>query len=229
MSASGKMREAPEKIKPTNAFYVLAYWLLKLYLAIVHPVKVEGLQNLPWHNALLCPNHSSDWDPLIIAVHLPVNYRLHAMAKAELFENPVLGWILRTLGVFPVQRGGADIKAVKTAIQILRDGDNLMIFPEGTTIRNGLGYVDGLPPKAKSGAVMIGSRTDAALIPVFVDGPKKPFHKTRLIFGKPYPFRPAGRRATAEETQTAADEMLVQAYALGGQAVGGLPLSGNAD
>ncbi|MBR3570035.1 MAG: 1-acyl-sn-glycerol-3-phosphate acyltransferase [Oscillibacter sp.] len=219
------MRDAPEKIKPTNAFYVVAYWLIKIYLFIVHPVKVEGLQNLPWHNVLLCPNHSSDWDPLIIAVHLPVNYRLHAMAKAELFENPILGWILRTLGVFPVRRGGADINAVKTAIQILRDGDNLMIFPEGTTIRNGVGYMDGLPPKAKSGAVMIGSRTDATLIPVFVDGPKKPFRRTRLIFGKPYPFKPAGRRATAEETQLAADEMLAQAYALGGQAVGGLPLN----
>ena len=218
------MNKAPEKIKPTNALYVVAYWLIKLYLAIVHPVKVEGLERLPWHNVLLCPNHSSDWDPLIIAVKLPVNYRLHAMAKAELFENPILGWILRTLGVFPVQRGGADIKAVKTAIQILRDGDNLMIFPEGTTIRNGVGYVDGLPPKAKSGAVMIGSRTGATLVPVFVDGPKKPFRRTRLIFGEPYPFHPAGRRASAEELQTAADEMLVQAYALGGQAVGGAPL-----
>ena len=218
-------RETPEKIKPTNAFYVLAYWLIKIYLFIVHPVKVEGLQNLPWHNVLLCPNHSSDWDPLIIAVHLPVNYRLHAMAKAELFENPILGWILRTLGVFPVRRGGADITAVKTAIQILRDGDNLMIFPEGTTIRNGVGYMDGLPPRAKSGAVMIGSRTGAALVPVFVDGPKKPFHKTRLIFGEAYPFHPAGRRASAEEMQAAADEMLVRAYALGGQAVGGAPLA----
>ena len=146
------------------------------------------------------------------------------MAKAELFEHPVLRWILLKLGVFPVQRGGADIKAVKTAIQILRDGDNLMIFPEGTTIRNGVGYVDGLPPQAKSGAVMIGTRTNAALIPVFVDGPKKPFHKTRLIFGEPYEVRSAGRRASAEEMQTAADEMLVQAYALGGQAVGGTPL-----
>jgi 1-acyl-sn-glycerol-3-phosphate acyltransferase len=72
---------------------------------------------------------------------------------------------------------------------------------------------------------MIGSRTGAALVPVFVDGPKKPFHKTRLIFGEAYPFRPAGRRASAEEMQAAADEMLVQAYALGGQAVGGAPLA----
>ena len=49
-----------EKIKPTNWFYVVAYWLIKIYLAIVHPVKAEGAERLPRHNVLLCPNHSSD-------------------------------------------------------------------------------------------------------------------------------------------------------------------------
>ena len=211
-------------MKPTNALYVIAWFLLGLYLRIVHPVTVEGAENLPRHQVLLCPNHSSNWDPLIIATRLPVNYRLHAMAKKELFRNPVLGWILDKLGVFPVDREGADIKAVKTAIQVLKDGDNLMIFPEGTTIRNGLGYVDGLPPHAKSGAVMIGIRTGAVLVPVFVDGEKKPFRRTRLIFGAPYAPRYSGRRGTAEELQRAADEMLEASYALGGQKVGGEPL-----
>ena len=187
-------------------------------------MRVEGAERLPRHGALLCPNHASNWDPLIIATRLPVNYRLHAMAKKELFHNPVLGWILDKLGVFPVNREGVDIKAVKTAIQVLKDGDNLLIFPEGTTIRNGLGYTDGLPPHAKSGAAMIGIRTGATLIPVFVDGEKRCFHRTRLLFGEPYIPRYTGRKGTAEETQRAADEMLVAAYALGGQKVGGEPL-----
>ena len=213
-----------ERMKPTNWFYALAWFLIGLFVRIVHPAKVEGLEKLPRHGALLCPNHASNWDPLIIAVYLPVNYRLHAMAKKELFENPVLRWILLKLGVFPVNREGTDVKAVKTAIQVLKDGDNLLIFPEGTTIRNGVGYVDGLPPHAKSGAAMIGIRTGAALIPVFVDGEKKNFHRTRLIFGDPYVPRYSGRRGTAEEMQTAADEMLIASYALGGQKVGGQPL-----
>ena len=211
-------------MKPTNGLYVIAYYLIGVYLRIVHPVTVEGMENLPRHKALLCPNHASNWDPLIIATRLPVNYRLHAMAKKELFENPVLGWILRRLGVFPVNREGTDIKAVKTAMQILKDGDNLLIFPEGTVIRNGIGYIDGLPAHAKSGAAMIGTRTGAVLVPVFVDGPKKPFHRTRLIFGKPYVPRITGRKGNTEELQRAADEMLAEAYALGGQQVGGEPL-----
>ena len=222
---SGSNRVAPERgMKPTNALYCVAWFLLGVYLRIVHPVTVEGRGKLPRHGVLLCPNHASNWDPLILATQLPVNYRLHAMAKKELFQNPVLGWILTRLGVFPVNREGTDIKAVKTAIQTLKDGDNLLIFPEGTTIHNGVGYVDGLPAHAKSGAAMIGIRTGAVLIPVFMDGEKKPFRRTRVVFGDPYVPRYTGRRGTAEEIQRAADEMLEEAYALGGQAVGGKPL-----
>ena len=96
--------------------------------------------------------------------------------------------------------------------------------PEGTTIRNGLGYVDGLPPHAHSGIAVIGVRSGATLVPVFADGPKKPFHKHRIIFGKPYTPVYTGRRGTSEEMQKIADDILEEAYALGGQKVGGEPL-----
>lgn len=67
-------------------------------------------------------------------------------------------------------------------------------------------------------------RTGATLVPVFCDGQKKPFHKTHIIFGEPYVPEVTGRRGTSEELQAIADEMLRQAYALGGQQVGGAPL-----
>ena len=146
------------------------------------------------------------------------------MAKEELFRYPLLGWLLPKVGAFPVSRGNNDIQSVKTAIQALKGGDNLLIFPEGTVIRNGLGYVDGLPPHAKGGVAVIGVRTGATLIPVFVDGEKKLFHKTRIIIGEPYQPVYTGRHGTAEEMQKIADDILEAAYALGGQAVGGAPL-----
>lgn len=211
-------------MKPTNRFFVFVYYVAGFFIKILHPTTVEGLENLPRSGALLCPNHSSNWDPLLLATKLPVNYRLHAMAKEELFRNPVLGWIIRKLGAFPVSRGSNDIQAVKTAIQVLKSGDNLLIFPEGTVIRNGMGFIDGLPAHAKSGAAMIGVRTGAKLVPVFMDGEKKLFHKTRIIIGKPYEPTYTGRHGTSEEMQKIADELLEQAYALGGQAVGGKPL-----
>lgn len=211
-------------MKPLNRFYVFIYYLVGFIAGILHPVTVEGMDRLPPGGALLCPNHSSDWDPVLVALKLPVNYRLHIMAKEELFRNPVLGWILRKVGAFPVSRGSNDIQSVKTAMQVIKSGDNLLMFPEGTTIRGGVGYADGLPAHAHGGVAMIGIRTGATLVPVFVDGEKKLFHRTRIIFGKPYQPQITGRHGTAEEVQRAADGVLAAAYALGGQAVGGMSL-----
>ena len=211
-------------MKPFGPFFVFVYYLVGFIVRILHPTSVEGLEQLPRSGVLLCPNHSSNWDPVLVALRLPVNYRLRIMAKKELFDNPVLGWILRKLGAFPVSRGGSDIQSVKTAIQAIKNGDNLLIFPEGTVIRNGIGYIDGLPAHAKGGVAMIGVRTGAILVPVFVDGEKKFFHRTRIIFGKPYTPVYTGRHGTSEEMQKIADDILAEAYALGGQAVGGKPL-----
>ncbi|WP_295748776.1 lysophospholipid acyltransferase family protein [uncultured Oscillibacter sp.] len=213
-------------MKPFNRLFVVVYYVVGLVTRILHPVSVEGMEKLPKSGVLLCPNHSSNWDPILVALRLPINYRLHIMAKEELFQNPLLGWLLRKVGAFPVSRGNNDINAVKQSIQALKDGDNLLIFPEGTTVRNGIGYLDGLPPQAKAGVAMIGVRTGATLIPVFVDGEKKLFHRTRIIFGDPYVPQYTGRRGTSEEMQKIADDLLEAAYALGGQAVGGKPRCG---
>ncbi|MET0015858.1 1-acyl-sn-glycerol-3-phosphate acyltransferase [Oscillibacter sp.] len=211
-------------MKPLNRFFVFIYYFVGLIAGILHPVSVEGMDRLPHGGALLCPNHSSDWDPVLVALRLPVNYRLHIMAKEELFRNPVLGWIMRKVGAFPVSRGSNDIQSVKTAMQAIKAGDNLLMFPEGTTIRGGVGYADGLPAHAHGGVAMIGIRTGAILVPVFVDGEKKLFHRTRIIFGEPYQPQITGRHGTAEEVQRVADGVLAAAYALGGQSVGGMSL-----
>ena len=211
-------------MKPINKTFAVLYVLLGPVVRLLFPARVEGREHVPDSGVLFCPNHTSDVDPLVIAALLPVNSRLHFMGKMELFQNPVLNWFFRKLGGFPVDRGGTDIQAVKTAIQVLKSGDNLMIFPEGTVIRDGIGHADGLPAHAKAGVAMIGIRTGATIIPVFVSQGKKLFHRTRVVFGKPYVPVYSGRKGTSEEMQKIADEILAEAYALGGQAVGGKPL-----
>lgn len=196
-------------------------WTLGQLLRWLYRIEVSGLERVPKHGALLCPNHASDWDPVLIGLCLPIDYHLRIMGKAELFRKPLFAWFLRKVGAFPVERDGADIRALKIAMKTIRDGENLLIFPEGTTIHNGIGYHDGLPAHAHSGIASIGVRTGAALVPVFCDGEKKLFHKTRIIFGEPIVPTVAGRRATSEELQGIADEVLRAAYALGGQSVGG--------
>ena len=179
-------------------------WVLAQILRLLYRIEVKGLENLPRNGVLLCPNHASDLDPVLIGICLPINYRLHFMAKEELFQNRLFGRILRALGAFPVNREGADIQAVKTAMKVIHDG---------------VGYHDGLPAHAHSGIAMIGVRSGATLVPVFADGKKRMFRKTTIIFGEPYVPQITGRRGTSEELQKVADDVLREAYALGGQAV----------
>ena len=196
-----------------NGFYRFAYTLASVVLSLFHPLRVEGLDNLPRHGVLLCPNHCSNWDPILLALALPIDYRLHIMAKDSLFRVPVFGWILRKLGAFPVARGNADIQAVKTAIQAIKSGDNLLIFPEGTRVA-----CEG-DVRAKGGAAVIGIRTGAILVPVYISPDKRLFHRTRIVLGTPYTPVYTGRHGTAEEMQTIADELMNQAYEIGKETI----------
>ena len=168
-------------MKPFNALFVFIYYLVGFISAILHPTEVIGMEDLPRSGVLLCPNHASNWDPILVALRLPVNYRLHIMAKEELFHYPVLGWILKRVGAFPVSRGNNDIQSVKTAIQAIKAGDNLLIFPEGTVIRNGIGCADGLPAHAKGGVAMMNySISDTAEYGEYVSGTRVlPYEETK--------------------------------------------------
>ena len=118
-----------DEMKPLNGFFVLVYYVVGLVARILHPTTVEGLEDLPKRGVLLCPNHSSNWDPILVVLRMPINARVHIMGKAELFRNPILGWILRKVGAFPVDRGSNDINTVRTAMQAIKamPGPTLLI------------------------------------------------------------------------------------------------------
>lgn len=192
-----------------NAFFRLAHRLLAPVFRGIFRVDVRGLETLPRSGVMLCPNHSSNWDPLLMLAVLPIDYHLYCMAKDSLFRIPVLGTIIRACGGFPVARGHSDIQAVKTAMQAIKNGDNLLIFPEGTRVD-----YEG-ESQAKGGVAMIAIRTGATMIPVYITPEKKLFHRVRIVFGKPYEPVYTGRRGTAEELQKIADDVLQIAYDLG--------------
>lgn len=199
-------------MKPFNHFFTVVYYVARVLVNVLFPATVEGLDRLPRNGVLLCPNHSSNWDPILVALRLPVNYRLHIMAKKELFCNKVFDWVLRKLGAFPVDRGEGDIEAVKTALKAIKSGDNLLIFPEGTRVEH-----EGALP-AKGGVAVIGIRSGAQFVPVYVEGNKRLFRRTRIIFGQAYRPEATSRRPSPEEVQAIADEVLRRSYALGKEA-----------
>ncbi len=104
----------------------IIYFVFKLFFR----AKVRGQKNLPEEGGvIIMSNHISLLDPPLIASVL--DRPVHFMAKKELFENPILRLILYIADAFPVDRESTDIKAVKKALNILKNGEVLGLFPEG--------------------------------------------------------------------------------------------------
>jgi 1-acyl-sn-glycerol-3-phosphate acyltransferase len=135
-----------------------------------------GRENVPKEGGvLLCANHISLLDPMTIGIKL--KRQVKYMAKAELFTVPVLGWLIKQLGAFPVKRGGVSKESIKTALNTLRSGNVMGIFPEGT--RNSDSGA------AKKGAASFALRSGAAVVPAAIIGSYKPFRRMTVVYGAP--------------------------------------------
>lgn len=189
-------------------FYRIIYTIVAPIIHLLFPCRTVGAENLPEGGVLLCANHASGWDPIIIALSLPRDSRLTVMAKDQLFRIPVLGFLLRKLGIFPVKRGGNDLTAIKTAMKVLTGGNRLLVFPEGTRVEE-QGEVE-----AKGGVTMMATRTGVPMVPVYCGGKHKFLRKTTIVFGEPYVPVIAGRRPTPDENRAIAAEILKRIYAL---------------
>jgi 1-acyl-sn-glycerol-3-phosphate acyltransferase len=109
---------------------------------------------------------------------------LHFMAKKELFDTPVLGFLIKRTNAFPVKRGQQDVGAFRKAFGLLESGEPLLVFPEGTRSK------DGNFGKARAGLGMIACTAQVPAVPVrIINSDKlKYFKKLTVIFGKPvYP------------------------------------------
>ncbi len=162
--------------------------------------RVRGLENVPKQGgAIIASNHLSFLDPVVVGSAL--RRRTYYFAKAELFV-PIFGWIIRKCYAFPVERGGADMAAAKAAIKLLRGGELLTMFPEGTRSRDGsLGEIS-------TGAAMLASRGGVPIIPCALRGTNqvmpigaKFFRRGRVAvsFGEPVDSLQYGEKPTKQE------------------------------
>lgn len=101
------------------------------------------------------------------------------MAKAELFKLPVLNIALPRLHAFPVKRDTADRRAIRTALEVVKNGDLLGLFPEGTRSKTG----ELLPPQPGIG--LIAQKSGSPVIPIAIIGPYRLFKPIKVIIGKP--------------------------------------------
>ena len=162
-------------MKIYNFYKNLSTFLMKTF----YRIKVEGKENLPNEQGyLICANHIHMFDPILITVCS--NHQVSHMAKKELFKIPILGYIFKKCGSFPIDRGNIDLNSIRTAVNILKEKKVLSIFPEGTR------HKDGKFRDIKNGAAYVAIQAKSNIIPMRIIGNyKKPFSKLTLRIGKP--------------------------------------------
>ena len=159
--------------------YYVAIFLVKIWYAIMFRVEIIGKENIPeTGNGVICSNHYSNYDPVSTAIYLD---RLpHYIAKKELFKNKLFSWVLDQLGVFPIDRKvSMDMKAVKTAIKLLKEGKIVGIFAEGRRVKAGEDVA------AKAGVALFAMKGNAPVIPCAISGTFKFRSKLTIRYGEP--------------------------------------------
>ena len=195
-----------------NKVYTVLYPVIWIFMRIFHPWKAVGVENIPEGSALICGNHTSLGDPLYVVCCMGSKRQTHVMAKEEIMKWPVIGFLLKKAGIFGVKRGKSDMAAIKEAMRVLRAGEKLLMFPEGTRVK------EGDTSEAHTGSAMLSTRTNAPLVPVYISPKKRIFRKTTVVFGEPYHPEFEGRKPTADDYQRIADDLLVRVRALEEQA-----------
>jgi 1-acyl-sn-glycerol-3-phosphate acyltransferase len=193
------------------------WWLARVLLGpifrLVFRLRWRGAENIPASGpTLFVANHISMWDPPMIGYAWAGRRRIFFMAKQELFAHSLVARTLRRGGAFPVDRGGADRTAIRTARDILARGGALLMFPEGTR------FTSGKPGPALPGAGALGLAEGIQVIPIVISGSNRRFGPARIIIGGPLDLSDLNTGARGERSQMAADRMMAAIAALSGDA-----------
>jgi len=133
----------------------------------LYRLRARGLEHVPPGGFVLAANHTSNFDPWPLGIPFLPKRQLRFMAKAELF-NPILAPILRAGGAFKVRRGEGDVEAMRTATELTREGEIVVMFPEGTRQKKGLRKKREARPH--TGAARIALSAGVPLVPAAIGG-----------------------------------------------------------
>jgi 1-acyl-sn-glycerol-3-phosphate acyltransferase len=148
-------------------------------------LRVQGVENVPVSGGyVLACNHLSNFDPWPLGMPLYPERWLRFMAKVELYWWPAT-YVLDAAGAFPVNRGRADVQAIQTAIRLAREGNVVVMFPEGT--RRTKGLMKKREARARSGAARIAIEAGVPLVPAALAGTDRLLRlgPLRVAFGAP--------------------------------------------
>ncbi len=201
-------------MKKRNNFYIFCRFLLFISFKMLFFFKSSGRENVPQKGGcIIASNHLSHLDPIVLSIASP--RMVSFMAKRELFKNPFFGKLISALNAFPLERGSADLKSIRFAINKLKDEGVLIIFPEGTRSTNGqinAGF---------SGVSMLAAKANVPVVPTFIEGTDialaagskkiRFFVPLSVHFAKPMCFKPkASKEKLKEEYQRFSRDVIAE-------------------
>lgn len=179
-----------KKTKDTTTLYSVLKVIVSPFYRLLFNVRVKGKENIPKKGGvLLCPNHIAAIDVISIGVVCP--RQITCIAKKELFSVPILSALIKALGAVKIDRGGADVGAIKAAVSAIESGKTVTIFPQGHRFPG----VNPATTPIKHGAGLIAYHAKCDVIPVCINvqkGKYSLFRRTEVIYGKPIKYSELG-------------------------------------
>ncbi len=162
----------------------MSYGLVHLFFRLHY----DGLEHVPQEGPLiLVANHTSFLD--MFAIHVKMGRWVSWVAKKELFQQPLLAWLLTRLGCIPVSRDKVDLSAARGIMTALKEEEVVGLFPQGTRVKpHEIAQV--LP---RNGAVHFALKTQVPVLPVAIEGSFRLFSRIRVVFGQPFCLEKKGK------------------------------------
>jgi 1-acyl-sn-glycerol-3-phosphate acyltransferase len=182
--------------KRPSGIYLALGFLSWAVVRLLYRLRVSGLEHVPTSGGfVLAANHTSNFDPWPLGMPLFPRRWLRFMAKSELYWWP-LRYLLDAGGAFPVERGGGDLEAIAKAVDLVREGHGVVMFPEGTRQKKGLRKKWQARPH--TGAARIAHEAGAPLVPAAIKGTGRlaRLEPLRVAYGTPVEVTANSRETT---------------------------------
>lgn len=170
-------------MKENKALYKICKLIYSSLLKVLYRPTAIGVENIPEEGPVIfAGNHRHAFDPVVVMTH--TKRTVHYMAKESLFKG-FHGWIFKQIGLIKVYRTRNNPEAIESAVELLKSGGTLGIFPEGTRNKTEEPLL-----RFKHGAVTIAKQANSKIVPFAIKGEYKFFRKKLIIeFGKPVDVR----------------------------------------
>lgn len=196
-------------MRPSPVYLVIGV-LTYLPVRLLFRLRARGREHVPREGGcVLAANHVSNLDPWSLGLPLFPRRYLRFMAKSELYWWP-LGHVLDAGGAFPVRRGQGDLEALRTAVELCRQGEIVVMFPEGTRRKKGLRKKH--EARAHTGAARIALEAGVPLVPAAIAGTDRltRLGPLRVAYGPPLALDDLRGRELKEVAHEATDRLMAE-------------------